>query len=364
MGCFIAGNLQESCKPERLKSTPLWRLASLVLASAALASGLGAWVGSSLLGTSPTAPLLFAAWAAILAIGCWQGPKVWLEGVRYDVTDCEVVVTRGFFRRAIERRQITLARVCWYADSPEHGDLELVRAAPRGVLRRQTTLRLVGVRAPDRLWAMIRGAETPASSGPCRRPLSQRLDAGERVVWSGPRHARWTDWFPPSRRERLLATIALFLGVTALTLGLRAVALAERLSDAGLAPGWVAVVAVISALGAVAVGAVGGTLAYVSLIVPARLARDTRYLVTNRRILIQRGHEELHIDKKRVVDALSAAERKGHTDLVLVLDGLLVQSHRAVADRLSRTFVPVLEAVDDVEGLRRALSLHPRRAAA
>ena len=43
-------------------------------------------------------------------------------------------------------------------------------------------LRLAGVSAPDRVWAIIRGAESVAPTGHGERPLAQRMDADERVM--------------------------------------------------------------------------------------------------------------------------------------------------------------------------------------
>jgi hypothetical protein len=45
-------------------------------------------------------------------------------------------------------------------------------------------LRLHGLSAPDRVWAIIRGTEHSTPAGREDRPLTQRLDRGERVVWS------------------------------------------------------------------------------------------------------------------------------------------------------------------------------------
>ena len=60
-----------------------------------------------------------------------------------------------------------------------------MRAVPTGALRRTLTLTLHDVEAPDRLWAIIRGVEPSAPLGSGERPLAQRLDEGERVLWSG-----------------------------------------------------------------------------------------------------------------------------------------------------------------------------------
>ena len=87
---------------------------------------------------------------------------------------------------------------------------------------------------------------------------------------------------------------------------------------------------------------------------------NTHYLVTNRRVLIQRGHEELHLDRDRIVDVIDApGQAAGVTDLFLVLDGPRARALEASGafGELERTpyLRPVLLAVEDVDGARRVL---------
>jgi len=42
-----------------------------------------------------------------------------------------------------------------------------------------------------------------------------------------------------------------------------------------------------------------------TLLRPAFLTKETRYLITNKRVLIQRGVEELHVDRDKIVDVIS-----------------------------------------------------------
>src|SRR6185436_3097829 len=49
--------------------------------------------------------------------------------------------------------------------------------------------------------------------------------------------------------------------------------------------------------------------------------RSTRYLITNRRVLIQQGREELHLDREKIVDVIPLPSRGGLSDVFLVLDG-------------------------------------------
>src|SRR5690606_31043476 len=109
-------------------------------------------------------------------------------------TDNHIIVKRGRFRRSIERRAISYARIRWHAQAPGTGDLELVRAVPTGALRRRLTIVLPNLAAPDRVWAIIRGVPTASSGGDGHVPLAQRLDEGERVLWSGRPAADWRAW--------------------------------------------------------------------------------------------------------------------------------------------------------------------------
>ena len=97
---------------------------------------------------------------------CLQLPRVWLSKVKYIVTEHHVISQRGPFRRTIERRAISFARIFWNANAAGVGDIDLVRAVPTGALRRRLMLSLSGVSCPDRVWAIIRGEERVAPAGP------------------------------------------------------------------------------------------------------------------------------------------------------------------------------------------------------
>ncbi|HEX3770026.1 MAG TPA: hypothetical protein VHV30_04145, partial [Polyangiaceae bacterium] len=137
--------------------------------------------------------ILFSAWCATLALGAWRLPLWWRSKLEYIVTDRHVIWRRGRIRRSIEIRQISYALIRWSAGAASTGDLVLVRAVPTGALRRTLSLTLYDVDAPDRLWAIVRGVEPSAPLGSGDRPLSQRLDVGERVLWSAaPLASSWT----------------------------------------------------------------------------------------------------------------------------------------------------------------------------
>src|SRR5450432_3966868 len=137
--------------------------------------------------------VLFAGWCAALALGAWRFPIWWRSKLEYVVTDRHVIWRRGRIRRSIQISQISYALVRWSPGDTSVGDLVLVRAVPTGALRRTLSLSLHDVEAPDRLWALIRGVEQSAPLGSSHRPLAQRLDPGERVLWSGaPLASAWT----------------------------------------------------------------------------------------------------------------------------------------------------------------------------
>jgi len=82
-------------------------------------------------------------------------------------------------------------------------------------------------------------------------------------------------------------------------------------------------------------------------------------LITDKRVLIQRGNEELHVDRSIIVDVIGAPAGDGLQDVFFVLDG-----PRARALAMSGAFGelgrgphlrPVFEAVDDAEGASRVL---------
>jgi hypothetical protein len=75
-----------------------------------------------------------------------------------------------------------------------------------------------------------------------------------------------------------------------------------------------------AALGMLLLLAVAVGVAYAAVIRPARLARATRYFVTNARVLIRRDNEELSLDRSRIAYVIDAPWKKLH-DVFLVLDG-------------------------------------------
>jgi hypothetical protein len=260
--------------------------------------------------------VLFAAWCATVALGAWRLPLWWRSQVEYIVTERHVIWRRGPIRRSIDRAQISYALIRWSPRDPTLGDLVIVRAVPTGALRRTLSLTLHDVEAPDRLWAIVRGVEPSAPLGSGERPLAQRLDPGERVLWSGaPLASAWTT------RRAVTAAAGGFLALTFVrSLARSAPALARVLRAHTLPPALAAVLGGAAALGMLVLLAVAAGVAYAALVRPSRLARATRYFVTNARVLIRRDNEELSLDRSRIAYVIDAPSRKLH-DVFLVLDG-------------------------------------------
>jgi hypothetical protein len=84
------------------------------------------------------------------------------------------------------------------------------------------------------------------------------------------------------------------------------------------------------------------------------LARKTRYFVTDRRVLIRRGLEELHLDRQRIAYVITAPWRDGGTrrDLFLVLDGPQARAFSpsgAFGGGDEQRLVPMFAAIEDAD---------------
>ncbi len=357
--------IEWSGHPEAVTTPPLLRVASVVMFVTSAVSTLFAVVIALALDVSPASMLVFAAWTTTLGIACLHGPRLWLSGVRYLVTDDHVIYQRGPFRRTIERRSISFARIFWSPSKPGMGDLELVRAVPTGALRRRLILRMPGLAAPDRVWAIIRGAEHVSPRGRGERPLTQRLDVGEKVVWAARPRSTWRAYRPHGRREWMQLAIAGFLLAGFGRMVFESVPNLHRLVAAGLPAGSLPFIALLGGLvlSAGMLLAMAGWLVFDSAVRPGRLARETRYLITDRRVLIQRGREELHLDRSRIVDVIDAPSGDGLSDVFLVLDGprarALAPSGAFGEGERGPNLRPVFQSVEDAESVSRILTADP-----
>lgn len=352
-------------RPELIKLPPFVRALSAVAFITAAISLSFAAVLAVALAEFPFGPLSFAVWCVALGTLLLVLPRRWAERARYVVTDAHVVVKYGPFSRSIERKSISFARIFWNEDSPNTGDLEVVRAVPTGALRRRLRLRLSGLVAPDRVWAIVRGAEDVAPAGQGERPVGQRLDQGERVIWTARSHTKLRSFLPQGQRECALLAIAAFLLVGVGRMTWKVVPTLERLGE-GVLPvrsfSFFALALGVS-LAVLLMLAVAAYLAYDAVIRQGLMAKDTRYLVTNKRVLIQRRSEELHLDRTQIFDVIDAPAGDGLRDIFIVLDG-----PRARAVAASGAFGemargphlrPVFEAVEDAESVSRILRQRP-----
>lgn len=356
-----------TAKPTVLSPPPLARAVSLlcfVLSAISLSFALVIALG---LRTAPAGPMLFSVWCASLGMAAREVPRLWLRNARYVVTEQHVITYLGPFRRSIDRQAISFARIFWSDTERNAGDLELVRAVPTGALRRRLVLKLYGVRAPDRVWAIVRGAEAIAPSGQhAERPLAQRLDHGERVIWSARRHPQLRAYLPQGQREWGLLGIGgcLFLGADRMVE--RGIPALRNVTHGGGLPILSFPFAALTfglSLAVLLVFAVGCYVIYDAVIRQGYAAKNTRYLITDKRVLIQRGMEELHVDRGIIVDVIDAPIGDGLHDVFFVLDGPRARALAASGafGELGRGphLRPVFEAVDDAEGASRALRKNP-----
>ncbi len=344
----------------RAISVPFVQKAAALIASVISAVTLCyAVVLASSLGVPVGGMVLFAAWCATLALAAWRVPLWWRSQVEYLVTERHVIWRRGRIRRSIAIGQISYALVRWNARDASLGDLVLIRAVPTGALRRTLSLTLNDVEGPDRLWALVRGVEPSAPLGNAARPLAQRLDPGERVLWSAaPLASPWTT------RRTITALTGAVLALSFVRGVLRSVpSLVRVLRLHALTPAVAAVLVGGAALSMLLLLAVASAVGYAAFVRPWRLARQTRYFVTDARVLIRRGEEELSLDRSRIAYVIDAPSKKLH-DVFLVLDG---PQARALApsgafggeafggEEGSEGLRPVFAAIDDADTVGRIL---------
>jgi hypothetical protein len=352
-----------SGRPKEVSSPALYRVATVVCAATSAIATASAVVMAQVDPTRPGGMLAFAAWMATLALAFGFGPRWWGSQLEFVVTDKHVVIRRGRMRRSIEIRQISYARIHWSPRIPGIGDLELVRAVPTGALRRRLSVMLHGLIAPDRVWAIMRGVPPTAPGGDGHRLLAQRLDEGERVLWSAHPVTTWRRWVPTGARSFGSIAIALLIGGAAGLVASHAAHALRTVVAGGWAPGSKSFVALAVSLSLVIVLLASASLGllYAVVIRPARLSTHTRYLITDRRVLIQRGDEELHLDRSRIVDVIDAPSdgtEGGARDLFLVLDGpraRAVAASGAFGEAGGQGLQPVLYQVADADAVHGIL---------
>jgi len=244
-----------------------------------------------------------------------------------------------------------------------------VRAVPTGALRRRLAIVLPGLVAPDRVWSIIRGVTPAAPAGDGHRLLAQRLDDGETVLWSGHPANGWRKWIPSGFRASGSLIIAAALSIVAIVTATRAVHALKTVVVGGLSPRSLSFAALVVSLSLTVVMLVSASIAliYATIVRPARLETNTRYLITDRRVLIQRGDEELHLDRSRIVDVIDAPAEKGLRHVFLVLDGpraRAVAASGAFGESSVGGLQPVLRRIADVDAVQAILRPRERVATA
>jgi hypothetical protein len=332
--------------PVHVRCPQGYKTFGLAFALVAFVAALFAVIVALALHVSPKGMLLMSVWCASLSLLCFRFP-VWLRSqLRYSITDTQVVWRAGRVRRSIERKSISFARIRW---NPEHtgtGDLTLVRAVQTGALKRTLTLTLSDVAAPDRVWAQIRGEAVSESMGDCARALSQRLHDSERVLWTGTPIAS-----PWSVRRSVTTLLSLAIFASALRMVLRMVKPVGRMHGVLSEPLFVGLVLAVS-VAVLLVVLVAGVIAYHALLKPSMMRKTTRYFVTDKRVLIRRGFEELSLDRSMIADAIAAPSSRRSNSLFLVIDGPRSRSlfvSGAFGEDHSMDLSPVLLAIEDID---------------
>lgn len=347
-------------RPKVVRAPRVYAVFALVCFVSSAIATTSAVVVATALGERPTGLLGFALWMATLGLASFQVPRLWRSELEYVLTEGHVLVRRGRFRRMIDRRSISYARIVWDPRVPGVGDLELVRAVPTGALRRRLSISLTGIAAPDRVWSLVRGVVPHSSLGDGHRVLAQRLDEGERVLWSGHPEGGYRAWLPTTPRALVSLGIAGLMGVSAAMSARHAVGALRLVERAGLERGSISFVFLVLSLSLsiVLMTMISLGIVYVTAVRPARLAAHTSYLVTNRRVLIQRTDEELHLDRARVVDVIDRPSQRGLFDVYLVLDGphaRALAASGAFGEASTPGLSPVLLRVADPAELRARL---------
>ena len=237
----------------------------------------------------------------------WRFPSGGARSVEYLVTEKHVIWRRGPLRRTIDREADQLRPHPVESARCRHGrSRHRARRSDRGP-------------APHAVAHPPGRGRRPIASGPscaASSPACPSATATARCAAPRPGRARPLVGLPAGvRRGRSTRGHGRGRrGVLALPLRRSLVKrhppLARVLRLHALPPGLAAVLVGGAALGMLLLLAVAVGVAYVRSSGPVRLARDTRYFVTDARVLIRRGNEELSLDRSRIAYVI---ERRGRS---------------------------------------------------
>jgi hypothetical protein len=288
-------------------------------------------------------------------------PRYLLDACEYAITDRHVIWKRGQSRRIIERRGITYGRIHWHRSVPGVGSLELVRATPFGPFSRRQRVMLHHVEAPDRLFALIRGVSPGEFAGYGDVPLTDRLDAGETVLWGASPLG-----FRLGRSELLTAGSGALVLLAGLVYSHRTASVLLLLERSGLpvrSGTWLMLFAA-TLISATVIFAVGASLLWHGSLGARAAGSHTEYILTQARVLIRRGTTELSVDRRRIVDVAEQPSTGDLGNLYLILDGPRANAldDSGALGLLSpprSAVLPVLYEVRDRELFRRLLFSNP-----
>lgn len=353
-------------RPREVRASPFMQLLGWLAYGLGVVTMAFGIVRGVALGDWAPETLFFALWTVTLGALIHGIPVWWRSGASYCITRDHVIWSRGPFRRTIERTGISYARIQWSPRTSNVGTLELVRAVPAGPLRRQLALRLDGIESPDGVWAIIRDAHDVASAGHGDLPLTQRLDRGERILWAAKPLPSLRAYLPAGSNQWSLFAVTLALFATGIAIAFRTVTIFGRLTAAGFAGSRLPFYALAIGMGLAVccVFFVGLFLVHNTLLYRARMLRHARYLISNKRVLIQCGREELHLDRRMIVEVIETPAGAGTRHLFLILDGpraRALASSGAFGEKLDNPaeLLPVFEYVQDGDGAKCALSRKP-----
>jgi len=297
---------------------------------------------------------IVTSYLALTGIAVALAPRYLLDPCEYLLTDRRVLWRRGPLRRSIDRHAITLGRIRWHRSVAGVGHLELVRAVPFGPLARKQRLVLHDVKAPDQVFALVRGVEPSPHSGDPDVPLASRLDEGEDLVWGGGPDGWLVGW-----RDVVTALGGVIVLILGLRYGHTVAAILLGFEEFGLrVQSWTWVLFFLATgISWSVMTAIGGALVWHGVWRARALGHDTEYVLTNRRLLIRRGRTELSVDRRRIVDVAESPGTRGSINLYLILDA---PHARALADNGALgsltpprdSVPPILYEVRDIEGLR------------
>lgn len=256
--------------------------------------------------------------ALILFAGGLWGLFGGIRDREFMVSDRRVLLREGKRFRTMHRNHIGMMRIHWWRSPSYRGDLELVVATPFGPLRRTWRMILRGVAGPDQIVATLLDYETNVSTGFSSGPLVERLFAAESLRWS----TRPQGWMI-GVREIATMIFGLVVGVIGVIYIAQTYTIIFDLQVRGFLAGtltWGLLVSAVVISGATIVGAAIYLLWFGS-IRAYRMGLDSEYLLTNVRLLIRRGRNELTIPRQVIVGSGSLPIAQNLQHIFVLIDG-------------------------------------------